>query len=216
MTMTRQFPAANLVVPLGLSGLLAVAAVAGGGWALPIAEEGATLGLLQRLFANTFVVLIGLVGVWGFLFGLIQLWAFQSGSGLVARLAGHSGAAPDVMAASDATLTAALFTERWDHLAAIRMAPLSYAIWALPLLGFIGTVIGISDAIGNLGSVFADGDRQEALGSVLGALQFAFDSTFAGLVLVMPVMALATTVSLRADAARDAALADNFSTQAAG
>lgn len=216
MTMTRQFPAANLVMPMGLSGLLAAAAVAGGGWALPPAEEGAALGMLQRLFGNPFVVLIGFVGFWAFFFGLIQLWAFQSGGPLVARLAGHSGVAPNVMAASDANLTAALFTERWDHLAAIRMAPLSYAIWALPLLGFIGTVIGISDAIGDLGSVFADGDRQEALGSVLGALQFAFDTTFAGLVLVMPVMALATTVSLRADAARDAALADNFGAQAAG
>lgn len=217
MTKIRQFPAANLIMPLGLSGLIATAAVAGGGWVVPAAEEGAALSLLQRLFGNPFVVLIGLVGGWAFFFGLIQLWAFQSGNALVARLAGHAGAAPDVvMAASDTRLTAALFTERWDHLSAVRMAPLSYAIWALPLLGFIGTVIGISDAIGDLGSVFADGDRQEALGSVLGALQFAFDTTFVGLVLVLPVMALATTVSLRADAARDAALADNFGTKDGG
>lgn len=135
MTMTRQFPAANLVMPMGLSGLLAAAAVAGGGWALPPAEEGAALGMLQRLFGNPFVVLIGFVGFWAFFFGLIQLWAFQSGGPLVARLAGHSGVAPNVMAASDANLTAALFTERWDHLAAIRMAPCRMLFGRCPCWG---------------------------------------------------------------------------------
>lgn len=210
----RQFPAANLVMPLVLSALLAVATVAGGGWSVNGAQDAEAVTFVQRLFGNPFVVLIGMVGLWAFFFGLLQLWAFQSGGSLSGRLAGQSGPAPAVMTTLDPGLTAALFTERWDHLAAIRMAPLSYAIWALPLLGFIGTVIGISEAIGDLGRVFADGDRQEALAAVLAALQFAFDTTFAGLVLVMPVMALATFVSLRSDAARDRALAANFGMQA--
>ena len=209
----REFPTAHLVVPLTLSGLVAMAIVAGAGWAVPVPEEaaGTAPDLAQRLFGNAFVVLIGVVGLWAFAFGLLQLWAFQAGSrGLLARLAGQAGPSPEVVSTADAGLDAGLFTERWDHLAAIRMAPLSYAIWALPLLGFIGTVIGISAAIGDLGQVFGQGDRDTALAAVLGSLQFAFDTTFAGLVLVMPVMALATLVSLKSDAARDAALAGNF------
>jgi hypothetical protein len=213
----KSFPAAGLIMPLVLSALLAIACIAAGGWAMPPPQEDVVVTLGQRLFDNPFVVLIGVVGLCAFIFGLLQLWAFQSGGqGLMARLAGHSGASLDVVAASEPGLTASLYSERWDHLAAIRMAPLSYAIWVLPLLGFIGTVIGISDAIGDLGSVFADSNREEALASVLSALQFAFDTTFAGLVLVIPVMALATTVSLQSDAARDAALAENFGTGTVG
>lgn len=223
-------PSAHLAMPFGLSGLLAAGLVAAMGWAMSAdvgarvgvgagtggaAESGAAVLILaQRLFDNPFVVLILLVGLWAFLFGLLQLWAFQADSrGVMARLAGHAGPVVAPIATSDASLTASLFAERWDHLSATRMALLSYVIWGLPLLGFIGTVIGISGAIGDLGSVFGDTDREEALASVLAELQFAFDTTFAGLVLVMPVMALSTIVSLKSDAARDAALAARFGAQ---
>ena len=94
------------------------------------------------------------------------------------------------------------------------MTPLSYAVWVLPLLGFIGTVVGISDAIGGLGTVFAEGDRQAALELVLGALHFAFDTTFAGLVLVIPVMALSTWLSLADQRARDHAIGLRFAAPA--
>ena len=210
----QDVPSAHLVTPLGLSGLLAAGLIAGVGWAVPVGDEGVAFPFLRRLLDSPFVVLIGVVGLWAFLFGLLHLWAFQSQSrGLMARLAGHAGPSPRLVATSDASLTAGLFAERWDHLSAIRMAPLAYAIWGLPLLGFIGTVIGISGAIGDLGSVFGDTDREAALASVLAELQFAFDTTFAGLVLVMPVMALSTIVSLKSDAARDAALAERFGTE---
>lgn len=208
MKPAQDIPSARLILPLVLSGLAATAILAAGGWSMPETGEGAAFDLGQRLFGNPFVMLIGLVGLWALVFGLLQLWAFQgAGAGLMRRLAGHLGPVPAVQDTADASLAAGLFAERWDHLAAIRMAPLSYATWVLPLLGFIGTVIGISDAIGDLGNVFADSDREEALASVLAALRFAFDTTFAGLVLVIPVMALATAVGLRSDAARDAALA---------
>jgi len=211
MTGQVHFRSARVMAPLVLSGLVAVGAIAACGWALGNIDADATVGMVQRLFGNGFVVLIGVVGMWALVFGVLQLWGFHSGpSGLMARLAGQCGPAPSVVVAQEASVSAGLFSERWDHLASIRLAPLSYAIWVLPLLGFIGTVIGISDAIGDLGDVFADSARDEALASVLGALQFAFDTTFAGLVLVIPVMALSTAVSLKSDAARDAALASNF------
>lgn len=215
MTRVRDFPAAHLVMPLVLSSLIAIALIAAAGFALPPVPEGEPAPFLQRLFANPFVVLIGLVGSWALVFGLVQVWAFQtSGRGVMARLAGHLGAAPGVVVAGDEALTVDLFAERWDHLSAIRMAPLSYAIWVLPLLGFIGTVIGISDAIGDLGAVFADTEREEALAEVLGALQYAFDTTFVGLVFVIPVMAVATMAGLTSDARRDEALAHNFTVEA--
>lgn len=206
-----RFRAAHLLTPLVLSGFLAASIVAAVGWAVGQIEADAGASLLSRLWGNGFVILIAMVGLWALVYGLVQLWALQStADGVMARLAGHGGVTPGVVAAPDPTMAAGLFSERWDYLATRRIAPLSYAIWVLPLLGFIGTVIGISNAIGELGQVFAQSARDEALSSVLGALQFAFDTTFAGLVLVIPVMALTTTVSLKSDAVRDLALADTF------
>jgi len=207
----RPVPSARLALPLLLSGFVAVAAVAAVGWSLPPVAAEATPTLAQRLPGNAFVLLIATVGLWALVYGLLQLWSLQAGmQGVIARLAGHSGATTDPVQTDDANLMASLYADRWETHAARRMAPLSYAIWALPLLGFIGTVIGISQAIGGLGQIFAESDRDDALAVVLAALEFAFDTTFAGLVLVLPVMALATAVSLKSDALRDRALAQNF------
>ncbi len=74
------------------------------------------------------------------------------------------------------------------------LAPLRYVAWVLPLLGFIGTVVGISDSIAGLGSVIASGGGQAAEGlmTVLDGLRFAFDTTLLGLATVIPVMAFLT------------------------
>lgn len=78
-------------------------------------------------------------------------------------------------------------------------APIGFAIWVLPLLGFIGTVIGITQAIGGLEqSVSASAIAGDGLSGVLGGLGFAFDTTFVGLVLVIPVMLLLLTLRTRA------------------
>tara|TARA_R110002111_G_scaffold248400_1_gene312003 strand:+ start:5588 stop:7090 length:1503 start_codon:yes stop_codon:yes gene_type:complete len=65
-------------------------------------------------------------------------------------------------------------------------------IWAIPILGFIGTVIGISAAVGG----FAGGMDKAAdisalkasLGNVTGGLSTAFDTTLVALVMSMLVM----------------------------
>lgn len=209
----QHLPDARLLNPLVLSGLAAAAAVASTGVMVPAPAEAVTPSLLERLIHNQFVVAIGFVGFWALIYGFLQLWASAvaaSDKGLVGFLSGQGGSRQIAPTAEDASLAASLFAERWQLLAARRMAPLSYAIWVLPLLGFIGTVIGISNAIGGLGTVFAEGDRQEALESVLGALRFAFDTTFAGLVLVIPVMAVSTWVGLTDDRARDLALSRHY------
>jgi hypothetical protein len=207
----KPVPAAHLALPLLLSWLAAIALIASLGWSLPELAAEQTPTMTQRLLGNPFVMAIATVGLWAIIYGLLQVWSLQAGmQGVIARLAGHAGAAPEPIWTQDASLTATLYADRWETHAARRMAPLAYAIWVLPLLGFIGTVIGISDAIGGLGQIFADSDRDEALASVLAALEFAFDTTFAGLALVLPVMALANLMSLKSDALRDRALALAF------
>jgi biopolymer transport protein ExbB/TolQ len=71
-------------------------------------------------------------------------------------------------------------------------------IWAIPILGFIGTVLGIGDSVREF-SVFiqtAEGGAQfstqmrTALGGVTTGLAVAFNTTFLALVLVMPIMVI--------------------------
>lgn len=80
------------------------------------------------------------------------------------------------------------------------LAPLLFTVWVLPLLGFIGTVIGISQAIGGLETVIAAAGvpGSSGLAEVLSGLSFAFDTTFMGLILVIPTMLY--TLPLRAKA----------------
>lgn len=64
-------------------------------------------------------------------------------------------------------------------------------VWAIPVLGFIGTVLGLSDAIGGFGSVLAGssdtGQLKEALKEVTGGLATAFETTLIGLVAALAV-----------------------------
>jgi biopolymer transport protein ExbB/TolQ len=59
-------------------------------------------------------------------------------------------------------------------------------IWCIPILGFIGTVLGLSVAIGSFGNVLSAGQGMEdvkgALSSVTGGLSVAFDTTLLALV----------------------------------
>jgi biopolymer transport protein ExbB/TolQ len=58
-------------------------------------------------------------------------------------------------------------------------------IWATPVLGFIGTVLGLGDAIGGFGDTIAGTQEVEAikesLGGVTAGLSTAFDTTLVGL-----------------------------------
>lgn len=62
-------------------------------------------------------------------------------------------------------------------------------LWAIPIMGFIGTVVGIGDAIGGFGAVFETGeggDMSQIKGpllDVLGSMGVAFDTTLLALVL---------------------------------
>ena len=73
-------------------------------------------------------------------------------------------------------------------------------IWAIPILGFIGTVLGIAQAVYEFSDFIQTVEQgaqfntqmRTALGGVTGGLAVAFNTTFLALVLVIPVM-LATT-----------------------
>ena len=71
-------------------------------------------------------------------------------------------------------------------------------IWAIPVLGFIGTVIGLADAVGGFGSVVASGagieELKSALGGVTGGLSVAFETTLIALVLALIVQLAAKFV----------------------
>jgi biopolymer transport protein ExbB/TolQ len=60
-------------------------------------------------------------------------------------------------------------------------------VWATPLLGFLGTVLGISEAMGGL-SVGGESDLQQMMGGLQSNLNMAFDTTAQALVLSIVLM----------------------------
>jgi hypothetical protein len=69
-------------------------------------------------------------------------------------------------------------------------------LWAIPVLGFIGTVEGLSKAIGTFGNVLAEGADTSALTaslqSITGGLATAFETTLIALVLALTLHLIAT------------------------
>ncbi len=69
-------------------------------------------------------------------------------------------------------------------------------IWAIPVLGFIGTVIGLSSAIGGFGSALKSAENMEtlkaSLTSVTGGLSTAFETTLQALVAALVIQLLVT------------------------
>lgn len=71
-------------------------------------------------------------------------------------------------------------------------------IWAIPVLGFIGTVLGLSEAVGGFGKVVSGGADMEKLKSslsgVTGGLAIAFETTLIALVAALIIQLLLTMV----------------------
>ena len=69
-------------------------------------------------------------------------------------------------------------------------------VWAIPILGFIGTVLGLSVAIGEFGSVMGASESADtllpALKNVTGGLGMAFDTTLEALVAALVIQILVT------------------------
>lgn len=73
-------------------------------------------------------------------------------------------------------------------------------IWAIPVLGFIGTVLGLSSAIGGFGAVLAkakeiqSSELRASLQIVTGGLAVAFETTLIGLVAAVMIQLLLTAL----------------------
>ena len=69
-------------------------------------------------------------------------------------------------------------------------------LWAIPILGFIGTVLGLSIAIGEFGNVMSASGRANALlpalKQVTGGLGLAFDTTLEALVAALAIQLMIT------------------------
>lgn len=69
----------------------------------------------------------------------------------------------------------------------------SYALlrilaWAMPMLGFLGTVLGLSTTLGQMDASALASGSQEAMNDITQGLYVAFDTTAVGLVLTMVVI----------------------------
>ena len=78
---------------------------------------------------------------------------------------------------------------------------LNVFIWAIPILGFIGTVFGIGQSIGEFSDFIRSANRTDltlqmrtALGGVTSGLSVAFSTTFIALVGVVPIMMLSSSL----------------------
>lgn len=60
--------------------------------------------------------------------------------------------------------------------------------WAMPMFGFLGTVIGISETLGQMDTTKLASGSKEAMDSLTAGLYVAFDTTAVGLVLTMIAM----------------------------
>lgn len=72
-------------------------------------------------------------------------------------------------------------------------------LWAIPVLGFIGTVLGLAEAVGGFGRVVQGGctDPEQlisSLGGVTGGLSIAFETTLIALVIALILQLLMTAV----------------------
>ena len=69
-------------------------------------------------------------------------------------------------------------------------------LWAIPILGFIGTVLGLSIAIGEFGNVMSASGKADALlpalKQVTGGLGVAFDTTLEALVAALAIQLMIT------------------------
>jgi hypothetical protein len=76
--------------------------------------------------------------------------------------------------------------------------PVKVSLWTIPILGFIGTVMGVSDAVGGFGD-FLTGAKEldqikTALSEVTRGLSVAFDTTYVALILSVILMLIMSAV----------------------
>ena len=83
-------------------------------------------------------------------------------------------------------------------------------VWAIPVLGFIGTVLGLSEAIGEFGSVLESSQdvsvMTQSLKGVTGGLATAFETTLLALVAALIIQLVMTVLKKSEEEFLDAAM----------
>lgn len=103
------------------------------------------------------------------------------------RNLGHVGDVDDILRSQAAQDESAMVTS---------YSMLQGFVWAIPVLGFIGTVLGLSEAIGQFSTVLGAsqdvGELSAALRGVTAGLATAFDTTLVSLVAALVIQLLMT------------------------
>ncbi|MFM7135799.1 MAG: MotA/TolQ/ExbB proton channel family protein [Planctomycetota bacterium] len=117
------------------------------------------------------------------------------------RNLGHVGDVDDILRSQAAQDESAMETS---------YALIQGFVWAIPVLGFIGTVLGLSGAIGQFSGVLGDagdiGAITTALKGVTGGLATAFDTTLVALVAALILQLLMTVLKKQEEEFLDAAM----------
>ncbi|MEZ4294023.1 MAG: MotA/TolQ/ExbB proton channel family protein [Polyangiaceae bacterium] len=107
----------------------------------------------------------------------------------VHRILSHFAAHPD---AAEATAVANAEADADAATSASSFSIVKILVWAIPILGFIGTVVGIGDAVGGFSRSLDTAGQLDtiktALGDVTSGLAVAFDTTLVALVASILVM----------------------------
>lgn len=179
-----------------LIGLLALAELQ------PVQELlGITDNLLDRFPRNTLIKVQALMFLIGAFYLLVRIPFSKRSRNEIATLleteqkAMRRAAAETQRAASERIHALVARAEAAENAS---LAPLSFVVWVLPILGFLGTVIGVSNSMGPLEALAKGESAAKVAPELLRHLRYPFDATFTGLVLLLPMMACFTAVATRA------------------
>jgi biopolymer transport protein ExbB/TolQ len=157
---------------------------------LPSVEEAMGPNLLQRFPNNLLIRLQWLMFLTGAFYLVVRIWFVSHQRAAIAKSIQKS-------AGADAHRIGALVA-RAEAAENASLAPLSFVVWVLPILGFLGTVVGVSRSMGPLADLANGKSAAQVAPDLLRNLQYPFDATFTGLVLLLPMMACFTIAATRA------------------
>lgn len=181
-----------------LIGLLALAELE------PVRELlGITDNLLDRFPRNTLIKIQALMFLMGAFYFLVRIpFSKRVRDEIVTLLESErkaimmEGVAAEAQQAASERIHA--LVARAEAAESASLAPLSFVVWVLPILGFLGTVIGVSNSMGPLEALATGESAAKVAPELLRHLRYPFDATFTGLVLLLPMMACFTAVAARA------------------
>lgn len=169
------------------AGLDAVLGLSSGATQAPT-DSGWLTGLFQRLPDSQFKIFLAILAAAALLYAMGQLLTVRrERSWLIGPcFVGPNDWAQTLLFARPRDLYIEV-PEKGQHATRLRhhvqfgledaLAPLSALLWAFPMLGFLGTIAGLSDAVARLPAALESDD----VGSVLDGLHLAFDTTMIGL-----------------------------------